>query len=45
MAYNIFKRPSFRKGGIANLEPRQGYADKGSVQKIEDFNGSKKTSL
>jgi hypothetical protein len=37
MAYNIFKRPSFRKGGIANLEPRQGYADKGSVQKIEDL--------
>ena len=37
MAYNILKRPGFRKGGIANLEPRQGYADKGSVQKIEDL--------
>ena len=37
MAYNIFKRPTFRKGGLASLEPRQGYAEKGSVQKIEDL--------
>ena len=37
MAYNIFKRPGFRKGGIADLEPRQGYAEQGSVQKIEDL--------
>lgn len=37
MAYNIFKRPGFRKGGIADLEPRQGYQGAGTVQKIEDL--------
>lgn len=42
MAYNIFKRPGFRKGGVASLEPRQGYADAGIVQKIEDLQAKRR---
>jgi hypothetical protein len=42
MAYNIFKRPSFRKGGIASMDTRQRYGEGDFVKKIEDLMAARK---
>jgi hypothetical protein len=42
MAYNIFKRPSFRKGGIASMDTRQRYGQGDFVKKIEDLMAARK---